>query len=40
MADHELGRSADARATSSLFGANARKKLDALDLAVEMAEAS
>jgi len=38
MTDHELGRSDDARASSSLFGANSRKKLDALDLAVEMAE--
>lgn len=40
ITDHELGRSDDARASSSLFGANARKKLDALDLAVEMAEAA
>lgn len=40
ITDHELGRSDDARATSSLFGANSRKKLDALDLAVEMAEAA
>lgn len=40
MTDHELGRSDDARASSSLFGANSRKKLDALNLAVEMAEAA
>jgi hypothetical protein len=38
LTDHELGRNADTRATSSLFGGNARRKLDALDLAVEMAE--
>jgi hypothetical protein len=38
LTDHELGRSADARATSAWFGVNAKRKLDALDLAVEMAE--
>lgn len=36
--DHELGRSADTRMTSAWFGTNAKKKLDALNLAVEMAE--
>lgn len=40
MTDHELGRSADARATSAWFGVNAKRKLDALNLAVEMAEAA
>ena len=40
LTDHELGRNADTRATSALFGGNARRKLDALDLAVEMAEAA
>lgn len=36
--DHELGRSVDTRMTSAWFGANAKKKVDALTLAVEMAE--
>jgi len=40
MTDHELGRSADARATSAWFGSNAKRKIDALDLAVEFAEAA
>ena len=40
MTDHELGRTADARATSAWFGSNAKRKVDALDLAVEMAEAA
>ena len=40
MTDHELGRSADARATSAWFGTNAKRKVAALDLAVEMAEAA
>jgi phage/plasmid-like protein (TIGR03299 family) len=40
LTDHELGRNADTRATSSLFGGNARRKIEALDLAVEMAEAA
>ena len=40
MTDHELGRTADARATSAWYGVNAKRKLDALDLAVEMAEAA
>lgn len=38
--DHELGRSVDTRMTSAWFGANAKKKVDALTLAVEMAEAA
>ena len=38
--DHELGRSADTRMTSAWFGTNAKKKVDALNLAVEMAEAA
>jgi phage/plasmid-like protein (TIGR03299 family) len=38
--DHKLGRSADTRMTSAWFGANAKRKLDALNLAVEMAEAA
>lgn len=37
MTDHELGRSADTRMTSAWFGANAKRKVDALDLALEMA---
>jgi phage/plasmid-like protein (TIGR03299 family) len=40
MADHELGRSSDTRMTSAWFGANAKRKVDALNLAVEMAEAA
>lgn len=40
MTDHELGRTADARATSAWYGVNAKRKLKALDLAVEMAEAA
>lgn len=39
-ADHELGRSNDTRMTSAWFGANAKRKIDALNLAVEMAEAA
>jgi len=38
MADHELGRSTDSRMNSAWFGANAKRKVDALNLAVEMAE--
>ena len=38
MTDHEMGRSADTRAAASWFGHNAKRKLDALNLAVEMAE--
>jgi len=37
MADHKLGRSNDTRMTSSWFGSNAKKKLDALEIAIEMA---
>jgi phage/plasmid-like protein (TIGR03299 family) len=40
MTDHELGRSNDTRLESAWFGANAKRKLDALNLAVEMAEAA
>jgi len=40
MADHELGRSADTRMASAWFGTNAKRKVDALDLALEMANAS
>lgn len=38
--DHELGRSADTRMASAWFGSGAKKKLDALNLAVEMAGAA
>jgi len=38
MTDHEMGRSADTRATAAWFGHNAKRKIEALDLAVEMAE--
>lgn len=38
--DHKLGRSADTRMTSAWFGSNAKRKIDALNLAVEMAEAA
>lgn len=37
LADHKLGRSNDTRMTSSWFGSNAKKKLDALEIALEMA---
>lgn len=40
MTDHELGRNADYRAAAAWFGHNAKRKLDALDLAIEMAEAA
>jgi phage/plasmid-like protein (TIGR03299 family) len=40
LTDHELGRNADNRATSAWFGHNAKRKLDALNVAVEMAEAA
>jgi len=40
MADHELGRSADTRMASAWFGSNAKRKVDALDLALEMADAA
>jgi len=38
LTDHELGRNADNRAYSAWYGANAKRKLDALNVAVEMAE--
>jgi phage/plasmid-like protein (TIGR03299 family) len=40
MADHKLGRSADTRMTSAWFGTNAKRKVEALDMAIEMAEAA
>lgn len=40
LCDHELGRSNDTRLASSWFGSNAKRKTDALNLAVEMAEAA
>ena len=40
LADHELGRSADTRMTSAWFGTNAKRKVEALDIAIEMAEAA
>lgn len=40
LTDHELGRTADTRMQSAWFGGNARKKVDALHLAREMAEVS
>lgn len=40
MADHKLGRSADTRMTSAWFGTNAKRKVEALDLALEMADAA
>jgi phage/plasmid-like protein (TIGR03299 family) len=38
--DHLLGRSADTRLTSAWFGSNQRRKIEAANLAVEMAEAA
>jgi hypothetical protein len=38
LTDHLLGRSADTRLQSAWFGANQQKKVQALNLAVEMAE--
>ena len=38
--DHELGRSNDTRMASAWFGQGAKKKLDALNLAVKMADAA
>ena len=35
--DHEMGRSADARLTSSWFGSNQTRKVKALEKAVEFA---
>lgn len=40
LTDHLLGRSADTRLQSSWFGANQAKKVQALNLAVEYAEAA
>jgi hypothetical protein len=37
LTDHELGRSADGRLASAWFGGNAKRKVDALELALEMA---
>lgn len=39
MTDHKLGRSADSRMASAWFGGNAKRKVDALDTALEMANA-
>ncbi len=40
LCDHELGRSNDSRLASAWFGGNAKRKVDALNLAVKMAEAA
>jgi phage/plasmid-like protein (TIGR03299 family) len=40
MTDHELGRNADTRMQSAWFGANQAKKLRAMNLALEMADAA
>ena len=40
MTDHRLGRTPDTRLTSAWYGANKNLKIKALELAVEMAEAS
>lgn len=40
LTDHELGRSQDTRLTSAWFGGNAKRKVEALDTAIEMAEAA
>lgn len=40
MTDHELGRSADTRMQSAWYGANRKLKTDALELALEMADAA
>jgi phage/plasmid-like protein (TIGR03299 family) len=40
MTDHTLGRSADTRMSSAWFGSNHKKKLDALQSAIKMAEAA
>jgi phage/plasmid-like protein (TIGR03299 family) len=39
MTDHKLGRSADSRMASAWFGGNAKRKVDALNVALEMADA-
>jgi hypothetical protein len=40
LADHELGRSQDTRMTSAWFGTNAKRKVEALDVALEFADAA
>jgi phage/plasmid-like protein (TIGR03299 family) len=40
MTDHELGRSTDTRMQSAWYGANRKLKVNALELALEMAEAA
>lgn len=40
MTDHELGRSADTRLQSAWYGSNRKLKTQALELALEMAEAA
>lgn len=40
MTDHELGRTADTRLQSAWYGANRKLKTDALELALEMADAA
>jgi hypothetical protein len=40
MVDHKLGRSQDNRMTSAWFGNGKKVKADALELAVQMAEAA
>lgn len=40
MVDHKVGRSADTRMMSAWFGGNAKRKVDALDVALEMADAA
>ena len=40
LTDHDLGRSADTRLTSAWFGSNRKKKQNALETAVEFAEAA
>lgn len=40
LCDHELGRTNDTRLASAWFGGNAKRKVEALNLAVKMAEAA
>jgi phage/plasmid-like protein (TIGR03299 family) len=40
LTDHELCRSEDTRLTAAWFGGNAKRKVDALDAALEMADAA
>ena len=40
MTDHVLGRGADTRMQSAWFGANQKKKVTALQKAIEMADAA